>query len=240
MNKPINCTSFLRRYTSIPALFHILYNRTITLLSPEKWEDRNDVFSINHFKECNKLKFVLAVCFSETSETFHHWKVFAHGSEGVCIVFKRIELLSAFMNYNDQIRMGSVEHVQIKKLKNTSLQVDKLPFTKKFPYKDEKEFRIIYLGRDNDCQMEAKDFSIDLSCIESITLNPWITRPQYEAIKKAINSIDGCKSIKVQQTTVLKNKDWENAVRQAISVEICNSDDVGNENVVPMQEAAVI
>jgi hypothetical protein len=215
MGKPNSRSLTLRRYTNIPSLFHILYNRKITLLSPHNWEDKNDVYSINQFKERKKLDFVLTVCFSEAAETFHHWKVFTHGSEGVCIVFKRKELLSTFEN-DDNIRTGSVKHVQIHDLEKKPPKVDDLPFTKRFPYRDEREFRIIYLGSGNDSQIETKGFAIDLTCIKSITLNPWLNNSLCETIIKSIKSIDGCEKIKVHQTTILENQRWKSAVLEAV------------------------
>jgi hypothetical protein len=101
---------------------------------------------MNEFKERKGLEFVLAVCFSEAKETFHHWKVFTHESEGVCIEFKRKELLLAFDNVAN-ILTGSVKPILISDLEKSPPKVDNLPFIKRLPYMDEKEFRIVYLGR---------------------------------------------------------------------------------------------
>lgn len=219
MGKANKLSLTLRRYTSMPSLLNILYNRKITLLNPNNWEDQNDVYSITQFKERKNLNTLLAVCFSEAAETFHHWKVFTHGSEGVCIIFKRKELLSAFEN-NDNIHARSVKHVQVSDLEKTPPKVDDLPFIKRFPYRDEKEFRIIYLDNVNCNPIETKEFVIDLKCIISITLNPWLNNSLCETVIKSIHSIRGCEKIKVHQTRILNYPKWKSAVDKAVFGEL--------------------
>src|SRR6187455_3028495 len=84
----------LNRYTSLPVLLDLLSERRITLLSPESWEDRNDAYYLERYKDVRARKSVLAVCFSMRQETFHHWRIFSSGSAGVCIEFDRERLLS--------------------------------------------------------------------------------------------------------------------------------------------------
>lgn len=80
----------LRRYTKLPILIDTLVNKRIAMLNPDYWEDRNDASYIRIFKEKKALKTVLALCFTETSETFHHWKVFS-GDLGVFVLkLKRV------------------------------------------------------------------------------------------------------------------------------------------------------
>lgn len=82
-----------------------------------------------------------------------------------------------------------------------------MPFLKRHPYKDEKEFRLIY--SDWREEIEAKGFDIGLTCINRIVLNPWIPKPLADAVKLTIRSIEGCESIEVYQTTLLENKQWK-------------------------------
>ncbi len=199
-------TSLLRRYTSLPALLHLLRNQQITLLSPTSWDDRNDAFYMNQYKKRRKLKSVLALCFSEANETYHHWRVFTHGSEGVCITFKRDELLAAFDAIKN-IHKRAVKYKLISELKGFHPSVAQLPFLKRQPYKDEKEFRLVY--DDSSEEIEMKGFHIELTCINRITLNPWMSKPLADAVKSTVRSVDGCKSIEVYQTTLLDNERWK-------------------------------
>jgi hypothetical protein len=128
------------------------------------------------------------------------------GSDGVCIAFKRDELLAVF-DTTKSIHKRRVKYKLISELKSFHPPVAQLPFLKRQPYKDEKEFRLVYLDRSEE--IEAKGFDIDLACIRRITLNPWMPKPLADAVKLTIRSIDGCKSIEVYQTTLLENERWK-------------------------------
>ena len=71
---------FLRRYTDVPALIYFLRERKITLLDPQSWDDSNDSHYLTLYREKNRLRSVLALCFTQTSETYHHWRVFSGGT----------------------------------------------------------------------------------------------------------------------------------------------------------------
>ena len=87
-------SSFLRRYTDLPALIYLLSHKQITLLDPEMWDDRNDSHYLRLYRDGKKVQTVLALCFMPAYETYYHWRVFAGGSGGACITLKRRELLS--------------------------------------------------------------------------------------------------------------------------------------------------
>lgn len=84
-----------RRYTDLPALIHILTNRTLTLLDPSFWDDKNDSYFLATYKEKKELQSVLALCFTKESETYHHWRVFSSGASGACINFNPEQLETA-------------------------------------------------------------------------------------------------------------------------------------------------
>jgi hypothetical protein len=83
----------LRRYTSLPALIYLLSNRAITLLDPSSWDDSNDSHFLALYRDKKRLNCVLAICFTQVSERYHHWRVFGDGSSGICIQFVRSKLL---------------------------------------------------------------------------------------------------------------------------------------------------
>jgi hypothetical protein len=205
-------TSFLRRYTSVPALLHMLQNKKITLLSPATWDDRNDAFFMTQYKERAKLKSVLALCFASTTETYHHWRVFTHGSDGVCITFRRDALLAGFKN-NPDIQAKNVRYKLIRELGKLRPSVGQLPFLKRRPYEDEKEFRIVFSDKDNET--EAKGFDIDLTCIERVTLSPWMAKPLADALKYTIRRIPDCATLKVSKTGLLENEEWKRAAMRS-------------------------
>jgi hypothetical protein len=203
--------SILRRYTTLPALLQLLRNRKITLLNPETWEDKNDVCYMQRFKEVKKLTSVLALCFSEAQETFHHWRVFANGSDGVCIEFRRKDLLAAFGKVKD-VRKGSVLYKTIPQLRASPPAPSQLPFIKRQPYRHEREFRLVYLGFGTP--IKFKEFDINLNCIQRITLGPLLLDPLVDSVRSTIRAIRGCARIEICKTTILGNNDFMNAARK--------------------------
>ena len=82
-----------------------------------------------------------------------------------------------------------------------------MPYVKRLPYKDEKEFRIIYESMDED--VNYKHINIELDCIERITLSPWVPEPLIDPLKKTIKGISKSNNIKVWKTTLLSNDNWK-------------------------------
>ena len=184
----------LRRYTSLPSLLHILQNKQITLLSPSSWDDRNDAYYMSQYKARKKLKTLLALCFAETDETYHHWRVFTQGSDGACISFDRDKFI-ALVEKETSIRSDYVIYKKIAALKSFHPKTNQLPFLKRYPYGDECEYRLIY--EDAKTEIEAKSFRISLDCIDRVTLNPWLAKPLAETVRKTLKSLDGCRDLRV-------------------------------------------
>src|ERR1700688_4173806 len=85
----------LRRYTDLSRLFYLLAECKLTLLNPSRWDDRNASYCLRRYREAKKHKSVLALCFVQSSERYHLWKVFGAGASGVRIKFNRKALLKA-------------------------------------------------------------------------------------------------------------------------------------------------
>ena len=75
---------------------------------------------MDEYRRRSKAKTVLALCFAESSDAFHHWRVFASGLDGVCIEFDKESLLSA-LSADDRIRHGPMNYTQISKLEKSVL-----------------------------------------------------------------------------------------------------------------------
>jgi hypothetical protein len=205
-------SDYLRRYTNLPALLYVLKRRKITLLDPQTWDDKNDSHFLSLYKEKKKLKTVLALCFADASETYHHWRVFADGSSGVCIRFKRKELLRAIAK-QPGVRRRSVEYLALTDIKSKKPQLKDLPFLKRAPYVDEGEFRIIFESEtDNRAFL---DIEIPLSCIERITLSPWIHSALADDVKATIKGIDGCDKLSIVRSTLISNERWKKIGEEA-------------------------
>jgi hypothetical protein len=53
----------------------------------------------------------------------------------------------------------------------------------------------VYVDYDREC--EAKAFDIDVSCIRTVTINPWMPRPLLESVRETIQSIEECRRLRV-------------------------------------------
>lgn len=202
-----------RRYTNLAAAIHLLQTKCITLLNPATWDDKNDAYFMAEYKRILGLDTVLALCFAETDETYHHWRVFSHGSDGVCIEFDKAMLLKSFEN-SPSIKQGNVDYKLVKALaQRSAIDVEKLPFLKRKPYAPECEYRVVYI--DNDKSLEFKDFPINVASIRRITLSPWMSKALAGSVQKALRGIDGCSMIKISRSTLISNDEWKSLTARA-------------------------
>jgi hypothetical protein len=196
----------LRRYTNLAALIHMLRSKELTLLSPDSWDDRNDSHFLKVYKERKKATVVLALCFTQVDETYHHWRVFSHGSNGVCVEFKRDELLTLIAGKRGVVAKA-VTYKKIDTLVGLRPKVDELPFIKRHPYRDEKELRIVLTL--SSPYPDAGRFTMDLGCIHRISLSPWMPQPLSDSVKETIRSIDGCENLRISRSTLVENDRWK-------------------------------
>jgi hypothetical protein len=197
----------LHRYTNLAATIHLLRTKCITLLNPATWDDKNDAYFMAEYKRLMKAETALALCFTEQRETYHHWRVFSHGSDGVRIEFDRKKLLSTFAG-DQQIRTGQVSYKLIKELsKLKSVALEDLPFLKRDPYKDECEFRVVYV--DKKKALQHQDYYIEIGWIKQITLSPWMSKGLAKSVKETLRSIDECSRLKVYRSTLIENEAWK-------------------------------
>jgi len=194
----------IRRYTDLPALLYMLKNRAITLLDPRSWDDANDSYFLELYRKKMGFGSVLALCFTRSFETYHHWKVFSSGSGGIFVTFNRRKLLDTIKGMQG-LRSGDITYKKIKELKTSSASKTDLPFLKRWPYRPEKEFRLIYECRE---KKKSLDIPIPLSCVERVTLSPWMNENVAVTVRKVVRSLEGCKKLSVVHTTLISNEQW--------------------------------
>lgn len=198
-------SSQFRRYTTLPYLLDMLHNKRLTLLDPSRWEDKNDAYFLKTYKEKKNLKSVLALCFAKAPEAYHHWKIYSGNTSGVCIEFDEYKILDS-LEADDYISR-SVQYKTIETLENNPPIIDDLPFTKRYAYAGELEFRIIYISTTEE--IKIKQVSIGLDCINKISINSWVDEVSRKSIEKTIQNIPGCEKIKVIKSTVTENQRWK-------------------------------
>ncbi|HEY4930871.1 MAG TPA: hypothetical protein VII23_04800 [Terriglobales bacterium] len=197
---------YLRRYTDVPALIYLLKERAISMLDPQSWDDSNDSYYLTLYRERKNLKSVLALCFTRADETYHHWRVFAGGPSGVCIRFNRSALLNAVRKQPD-LRTGDVSYLTLAGIRNRQLSIEELPFLKRYAFEHESEFRVIY---ESNARRESQlDIPVPLSCIDKVTLSPWVHPNLSSHLKRVLRDIDGCKALQIVRSTLIGNAEWK-------------------------------
>ncbi|HEV8515378.1 MAG TPA: DUF2971 domain-containing protein, partial [Cyclobacteriaceae bacterium] len=159
----------LSRFTTLPILLDLLQRKKLTLLDPKSWDDRNDAEIILEYKKRKKVKGLFIVCFSCGDETIHHWKTYSNGASGCVIEFNATKLLSIINKFPNVIHK-KVEYRKLSDIekKNSVIDINKMPFTKRWPYRCEEEYRIIA-----ETNTDEKVFEIDipLDIINRITIS---------------------------------------------------------------------
>lgn len=178
--------SYLTRYTDLPSLLHILKTGKLTLLSPTLWDDKNDSYFMQKYVEKSKIGSVLALCFTQKNETYHHWKVFSSGNSGIAIRFNKEKLLQNFDLPN--VVHDPVDYYYMDSLPTEPFETEKLAFSKRKVFGDEGEYRIVY--KDTASGLMHKNFPIDLSSIAEIRLSPWMHEDVAKSVKATIKSIN--------------------------------------------------
>ena len=199
---------YLKRFTTLPVLIDLLRRKKIVLLSPEKWEDRNDAEIMLEYKKREKLEHLYAVCFSEGDETIHHWTAFSSGSSGCCIEFDRKLLLDEIDKIHG-IRMGSVNYKKLKDVKSGAIEISDIPFTKRWPYRCEEEYRIIFESKNASAASNGLfDIDISLKCIRKITISQRMPEQVYQTIREYLRSEFKNPDQRINRSTLYENKIW--------------------------------
>jgi hypothetical protein len=204
---------YLRRYTDLPGLLYLLKTRSITLLDPKRWDDKNDSFYFSLYKKHRRLKSVLALCFTEASERYHFWHVFGARSSGVRIRFRRRELLETIKRQGG-VQAGPVDYVTLEKIADLTPSIDRFPFLKRYGFQDEKEFRIIYESSTD--KMSKLDIPIQLSCIDKIVLSPSLDAALFSQTRELLHTIDGCSQLRIVHSRLTNNETWKRAGKRVI------------------------
>ena len=198
--------AYFCRYTNLAATIHLLRTRSITLLNPGTWDDTNDSYFMSEYKRLKNAQSVLALCFAESEESYHHWRVFSNGGDGVRIEFDKKGLLAA-LTKDPNVRAEKVTYRKIEDQRKLMIGCDELPFLKRWPYSDEREFRLVYTSSAE--AVEYKDYPIALASIRRITLSPWMPKALSDSVKGVLRSIEGCSKLRVFQSTLIANEVWK-------------------------------
>jgi len=197
---------FLKRYTDLPFLLSMLRSKQLTLVSPATWDDRNDAYYMLKYQEGRKCGSVLALCFSTASETYHHWRVFSSGRSGVCIDFNMLAFRD-WVKAKPELQFFDVEYHKLSEVRGFGLELDELPFVKRWAFRDECEMRLVFEEPSENARFH--NVKIDISMIQRIVLSPWLPKPVANDVKESIRAIEGCSDLDIFRTTLLENEEWK-------------------------------
>ena len=194
----------LNRYTTLPVLLDMLKRKRLVLLDPSSWDDKNDSEVLLEYKKRKHIQKIFALCFSYGDETIHHWRTFADGISGCCIEFNS-EQLTTLLKNTPNIRYGAVSYKKLKDLKEATVDVDQIPFIKRWPYRCEEEFRIIWSGR---TAQNSYEIIFDLRMITKVTISQRMPEQVYETIKDSLREAFRQPEQKINRSTLYQNEVW--------------------------------
>jgi hypothetical protein len=200
----------LNRFTSLPVLLDMLGRRKLVLLDPKTWEDKNDSEAILEYKKRKKLKSLFVLCLSEGDETIHHWRTFADGISGCCIEFDR-QRLEAVLGRQAGVRFGKVRYRKLTDLTTTGVTSAHLPFTKRWPYRCEAEYRILWESR---AHADEYEIDLDLHLIRRITISQRMPARVYETIRASLIDVFRKPDKRINRSTLYENKKWIEGLRR--------------------------
>lgn len=200
----------LNRYTTLPVLLDLLRRKKIVLLDPSTWEDRNDAEIILDYKKRRKIPKLFAICFGIGDETVHHWKTYAYGISGCCIEFDEKRLLTSFQDIKE-VRWDNITYKKINEVGKNTIELNCMPFVKRWPYRCENEFRILWEG---ETSRKTIDIRIDLNSINKITLSQKLPEDVSTSIKELLHNEIKDPSRKINRSTLYENRRWINAFKK--------------------------
>jgi hypothetical protein len=210
MIEEANKRKVIFRYTNLPSLIDILIHKRLTLLSPLGWEDKNDTDLINEFLRRTGYKSLRALCFTQETETFHHWKIFASGEAGIRVDFHESAIQSAASQSGVTFR--PILYKTVNEFTAHPLSLDDLPFIKRNPYRHEGEMRLISVHEAEESSSAYIPIGVD--AIDEITLSPFLHKDLSIGLKSVLRNIDGCSDLKINHSKLIEYDRWINHAKK--------------------------
>ena len=108
----------------------------------------------------------------------------------------------------------------------SEISVYDLPFMKRYGFKDEKEFRLVYASKSDNV---SHYISVDQRMVNRIIFNPWIPAANVDALKAVLRSVDGWSELDLEKSSLIDNSQWENACRKVDQFEFLMTDTPPNK-----------
>ncbi|MVO78784.1 hypothetical protein GON01_12675 [Sphingomonas sp. MAH-20] len=190
-------------------MIDMLVRKQLTLLSYRTWIDANDRRALQLYQDNLNYGFVGAMCLTQAAETFHHWQVFASGDAGVCVVFNRARFEALFAA-RPHFRARSMEYVLLDQIDEIeAVDIDRLPFLKRWGFRDEREFRVIGFAVEQ-CNSLCAGF--EPSLVERVIMSPFAHPNLVESARAALQNIPGWEGLRIVRSQLTDNQSWQTAL----------------------------
>ncbi len=199
----------LNHFTDYETVKKILENGMRFSKTFDGWEDRNDAELIELYNEHHPERKAAVLCFLNDDESIYHWVYFTNGhdSEDVCCMeFDKNRLLEIAKECGFECR-----EVQYDTLKEVSFDDEyELLFTKRWPYRNEREFRIVRLYEEDD----ASEFFLPVKdALARITVSGKLTQEECERRTRELKE-NFRVSCDINHSTVFRNDKWIQCARR--------------------------
>jgi hypothetical protein len=200
--------AIISRYTNLASAIDILKCKRLALLDPDAWPDRNDRACLRAYVRAKHLCGVRVLCFAGCAETAHHWSAFAPGSDGVRLDFHRETLEKDVQAAG--AKLGKVNYSRIKDFRPSEMDTDKLPFTKRSPYQNEAEWRLLKPcdSSDNLAALEPYQLPLSEAALKAVSLSPVLPINLADPVRDTLRALWQGSEIKISRSTLLGNPAW--------------------------------
>lgn len=193
-------------------LLDICERKKISLISPENWEDKNDVNAISYYKQLIGKESLLASCFTYGKESIHEWSYFSKGIAGCMIEIYAEDLIKQFENENDLL-LGVVDYLEAIEIEESieNLKIEDIPFLKRAMYKCENEFRFVKVSNK---KIKKYDVDFPLSLIKRIRFSQYLPEEISKSVKNLINRNYGLEIKNMKRSLIYDSDNWLDAAKK--------------------------
>jgi len=189
----------MRRYTELPFLIEYLLTGQLAIPNPARWDDGLDRQRLEEYRRLAGFRSIYACCLAECPETYHHWKNYSKGMNGVCIEFEKSKLIDSLDS--DKCRHKSVQYLHWQVLKDTDVPIEDMPFVKRDVFSDEQEFRVVLTSPSEQKPVLLQN--IPVTAIRKIILNPWLQESTSNAIFKSLKLLPRGEALSLWRSQML-------------------------------------
>ena len=99
-----------------------------------------------------------------------------------------------------------MKYWKLDELKSRRPTENQLPFAKRVAFKDEKEFRLVFVSMTE--ALSSKSVSLPIAAFERVVLSPWLPEALASEVIRTINQIPDFPVLEVIQSKVIDSPAW--------------------------------